>query len=44
MGEDAQALDRQVRGAPEEAYEPSFAERVQAEGHFGGVDTAGLEV
>jgi NAD(P)-dependent dehydrogenase (short-subunit alcohol dehydrogenase family) len=31
VGDDAHALDRLVREAPEEAYEPSFMERLRAE-------------
>ncbi|MEE9516935.1 MAG: SDR family oxidoreductase [Candidatus Adiutricales bacterium] len=38
VGEDAKVLDRLVREYPEEAYEPSFIERMQAEGYFGGMD------
>jgi len=34
VGEDATALDRLVREAPENAYEQSFIEALQAEGHF----------
>jgi NAD(P)-dependent dehydrogenase (short-subunit alcohol dehydrogenase family) len=34
VGEDAQALDRLVRETPEEAYELSFLQRLQAEGHM----------
>jgi NAD(P)-dependent dehydrogenase (short-subunit alcohol dehydrogenase family) len=37
VGADAHALDRHVRQAPEEAYEPGFIDRLQAEGHFGGM-------
>jgi NAD(P)-dependent dehydrogenase (short-subunit alcohol dehydrogenase family) len=37
VGADAEALDRQVRAAPEEAYDLTFMDRVRAEGHFGGV-------
>jgi NAD(P)-dependent dehydrogenase (short-subunit alcohol dehydrogenase family) len=37
VGADAQALDRHVRQAPEEAYEPGFIDRLRAEGHFGGM-------
>jgi NAD(P)-dependent dehydrogenase (short-subunit alcohol dehydrogenase family) len=38
VGEDAKALDRLVREAPQEAYEPSFLLALQAQGHlrFGG--------
>ena len=38
VGEDAKVLDRLVREYPEEAYEPSFIERMQAEGYFGGMN------
>ncbi|MBL7174966.1 MAG: SDR family NAD(P)-dependent oxidoreductase [Desulfobacteraceae bacterium] len=38
VGEDAQVLDRLVRESPEEAYETSFIERVQAEGQLSGID------
>jgi hypothetical protein len=31
VGEDARVLDRRVREAPEEAYEPSIWEKLQAE-------------
>jgi NAD(P)-dependent dehydrogenase (short-subunit alcohol dehydrogenase family) len=34
VGEDAEELDRMVRAAPEEAYEPSFTERLRAKGLF----------
>jgi len=34
VGEDAHALDRNVRETPETAYEMSFIEALQAEGHF----------
>ena len=34
VGEDARILDRLVREFPEEAYEPSFLEKLQAEGFF----------
>jgi len=34
VGEDAQAIDRMVREAPQVAYEPSFVERLQAAGHL----------
>jgi len=42
VGEDAQVMDRLVRGYPEEAYEPSFIGRAQAEGQLSGMDIAGL--
>jgi hypothetical protein len=32
VGEDAKELDRMVRAAPEEAYEPSFMEALNAKG------------
>jgi NAD(P)-dependent dehydrogenase (short-subunit alcohol dehydrogenase family) len=35
VGEDAKALDRLVREAPEEAYEPAFMERLRAESKWG---------
>jgi NAD(P)-dependent dehydrogenase (short-subunit alcohol dehydrogenase family) len=35
VGEDAQVLDRLVRETPEEAYEPSFMERLQAQARWG---------
>jgi NAD(P)-dependent dehydrogenase (short-subunit alcohol dehydrogenase family) len=35
VGPDAEQLDRMVRETPEDAYEPSFMERVRAEGVFG---------
>ncbi len=34
VGEDAKALDRMVRAAPEQAYEPDFMSKLQAGGHF----------
>jgi len=39
IGEDAQVLDRMVRESPEEAYEPSFMDRLQSEAEWqlGGV-------
>lgn len=37
VGADAHALDRHVRQAPEDAYEPNFIDRLRAEGHFGGM-------
>ncbi len=37
VGEDAHELDRRVRAAPEEAYEPEFLEGLQAAGHFNGL-------
>jgi len=42
VGEDAQVMDRLVRGFPDEAYEPSFLDRAQAEGQLSGMDIAGL--
>ncbi len=38
VGEDAKALDRMVRETPQEAYESSFLQALQAQGHlrFGG--------
>jgi len=35
VGEDAKVLDRLVREAPEQAYEPSFMERLRAESPWG---------
>jgi hypothetical protein len=35
VGADAEVLDRLVREMPEAAYEPTFTERLQAEGGFG---------
>ena len=37
VGEDAHVIDEMVRTTPEEVYEPSFVERLQAAGHFGGL-------
>jgi NAD(P)-dependent dehydrogenase (short-subunit alcohol dehydrogenase family) len=34
VGEDARELDRMVRAAPEEAYDPSFMERLRGKGHL----------
>jgi hypothetical protein len=34
VGADAELLDRLVRELPEEAYEPSFVERLHARGAF----------
>ena len=34
VGEDAKALDRMVRESPENAYEPSFMQALQAQGHL----------
>ncbi len=34
VGEDAKELDRMVRAAPEQAYEPGFMERLRAKGHL----------
>jgi len=34
VGDDALALDRQVRADPEAAYEDAFATALQSEGHF----------
>jgi len=34
VGDDAQALDRLVRESPERAYEPSFMEALQRQGHL----------
>jgi NAD(P)-dependent dehydrogenase (short-subunit alcohol dehydrogenase family) len=35
VGPDAEQLDRMVRETPEDAYEPSFMERLRAQGVFG---------
>jgi hypothetical protein len=35
VGADADVLDRFVRESPEDAYDPSFLSRLQAEGAFG---------
>jgi NAD(P)-dependent dehydrogenase (short-subunit alcohol dehydrogenase family) len=35
VGADAHSLDRHVRSAPEEAYDPGFIEKLRADGHFG---------
>jgi hypothetical protein len=37
VGDDAVALDEQVRAAPEEAYGPDFIRRLHEAGHFGGI-------
>jgi NAD(P)-dependent dehydrogenase (short-subunit alcohol dehydrogenase family) len=37
VGADADLLDRSVRGAPEEAYEPSFIEDLRAKGVFSAI-------
>jgi hypothetical protein len=37
VGADADLLDRSVREAPEEAYEPSFIENLRAKGVFSGI-------
>jgi hypothetical protein len=34
VGDDAHALDRMVRESPETAYESSFMQAVQRQGHF----------
>jgi hypothetical protein len=34
IGKDAELMDRLVREAPEEAYEKSFIDRLQAQGHW----------
>ncbi len=39
VGEDAHNIDRLVREAPEEAYEPSLYQKLQAAGTFGGLST-----
>ena len=38
VGDDAVALDEQVRQAPHDAYEPEFVARLQAAGAFGGLE------
>ncbi len=42
VGEDARLLDRFVREAPEEAYEPAFLERLRSHGAFAGIDLFAL--
>jgi hypothetical protein len=37
VGDDAAALDRLVRGDPENAYSPDFLARMQAETNAGGI-------
>ena len=37
VGDDAQALDQQIRQTPEEAYEPSFLAQLQDRGFFAGI-------
>jgi hypothetical protein len=37
VGEDADALDAEVRADPEHAYDPEFWEALQARGLFGGL-------
>jgi hypothetical protein len=34
VGEDARELDRMVRAAPEQAYEPDFMDRLRSQGHL----------
>jgi len=41
VGEDAKALDQEVRADPESAYEESFMQRLQQKGHFGGLSQQG---
>ena len=41
VGEDARLIDEQVRATPEEAYEPSFFERLRALGLFGAIRPPG---
>ncbi len=41
VGEDAQTIDRLVREAPEEAYEPSLYEKLQAAGTFAALGSLG---
>ena len=43
VGEDAKALDRLVRAAPERAYEPGFMEELRAKGHLDLALTPGEE-
>jgi len=42
VGEDAVVLDREVRQAPEEAYEPDFMERLRSQGVFTSMPQSGL--
>jgi hypothetical protein len=35
VGQDAQVLDAMVRQAPEQAYEVSFLEKLNQQGHMG---------
>ena len=37
VGDDAHVIDRLVREAPEEVYEPAFIDKVRAAGHLGGL-------
>ena len=41
VGEDAKLLDTLVREDPWSAYDPSFLQRIQERGAFGGIDPAG---
>ena len=41
VGEDAEVMDRLVREFPEEAYEPSFLEKIQAQGQLDQFDIPG---
>jgi NAD(P)-dependent dehydrogenase (short-subunit alcohol dehydrogenase family) len=41
VGEDAKVMDRLVREFPEEAYEPSFLEKIQAQGQLDQFDLPG---
>jgi hypothetical protein len=42
VGDDAVAIDRMVREAPEDAYEPAFLERLRKQGFFGGLFRSGV--
>jgi NAD(P)-dependent dehydrogenase (short-subunit alcohol dehydrogenase family) len=43
VGDDAVRLDELVREAPEEAYEPSFIDKLTAQNHFGGITGSGSQ-
>ena len=43
VGDDARVLDQLVRAEPEQAYESSFVEELNAQGHLGSVVQAGPE-
>jgi NAD(P)-dependent dehydrogenase (short-subunit alcohol dehydrogenase family) len=42
VGDDAVALDREVRANPEDAYEPEFMERLRSLGFFSGMPQSGF--